>query len=352
MLNKSFPHLMLQEIFEQPSLLDALIQKNKKQNLQKLQSVLRVKDIKYFLFLACGTSYNASLFGSYVFEELLGIQSEIEYADQFIKRKAVVSEDTVVLAISQSGETGDVLQAVLKAKEKKALIVGIANNKNSSLVDVSDIFVYLNAGKEEALEASKTYTLDLFVLLNLALSLLGDKKLYILEELQGVPKKQKSILEQSEAIKKIAKNIQDKKSIAILGSKFNYATALEGSQKFEEATYILTKGYTGEEFRHGPKAIIEPGTLSIIIAPKDSVFKRNLKVIEEINNAGGEMIIITDKKGAVIIGDMGEKVIIPEASELLFPFLSILPLQLLAYYTSILKGIDVDSPRNLEKFIK
>ena len=187
--------------------------------------------------------------------------------------------------------------------------------------------------------------------LNIVLNLSTDDKNNILEELKNIPKNQEKILERAEELQKIAKKIQDKKSIVILGSKFEYTTALEGAQKFEEATYILSKGYTGEEFRHGPKAIIEPGTLLIIIAPRDSVFKRNLKVINEINKIGGEIIIITDKKGALEIGDLGEKIIIPEASELLFPFLSILPLQLLAYYTSVLKGIDVDSPRNLEKFI-
>ncbi len=351
MINKSFPHKMLQEIFAQPLLLRALVRKNRNQNLEKLQSALRIKNIKYFLFLGCGTSYNASLFGSYVFEEILGLQSEIEYADQFIGRKAVISEQSAVVAISQSGETGDVLRAITKAKQKKALIIGISNNKNSSLAKVSDFFVDLSAGKEEALEATKTYTLELFTLLNIVLNLSTDDKNNILEELKNIPKNQEKILERAEELQKIAKKIQDKKSIVILGSKFEYTTALEGAQKFEEATYILSKGYTGEEFRHGPKAIIEPGTLLIIIAPRDSVFKRNLKVINEINKIGGEIIIITDKKGALEIGDLGEKIIIPEASELLFPFLSILPLQLLAYYTSVLKGIDVDSPRNLEKFI-
>ena len=351
MTNKSFPHLMLKEIFAQPSLLKALSREKKHGNLEKLQSDPRVKNIKYFLFLGCGTSYNASLFGSYIFEEILGIQSEIEYADQFIKREAVIDENTAVLAISQSGETGDVLSAVSKAQEKNALIVGISNNKNSSLAQIADISIDLCAGKEEALEATKTYTLELFALLNLALNLATDKRVDILKDLQGLYLKQEEILRQTQEFKALSKKIKDKKSIAILGSKFNYATALEGAQKFEEATYILAKGYTGEEFRHGPKAIIEPGTLSIIIAPFDSVFKRNLKVIKEINNAGGEMVIITDQKGALEIGDIANKIIVPEASEFLFPFLSILPLQLLAYYTSIAKGIDVDSPRNLKKFI-
>lgn len=350
MINKNFSHLMLQEIFDQPSLLGILIQKKGSQNLDKLQSALSAKKIKYFLFLACGTSYNASLFGSYLFEEILGIQSEIEYADQFISRNAVVDEGTVVLAISQSGETGDVLYAVSLARDKKALIVGISNNKNSSLAQISDIFINLDAGKEKALEATKTYTLELFSLLNLALNLSINNKISF-NELENIILKQEKILEEADKIKKLSKKIKNKKSISILGAKFNYATALEGAQKFEEATYILAKGYTGEEFRHGPKAIIETGTLSIIIAPQDSVFERNLKVIKEIDKAGGELIIITDQKGSSEIGNMGNKIIIPEASEILFPLLSILPLQLLAYYTSVAKGIDVDSPRNLEKFI-
>ncbi len=343
--NKSFPHLMLKEIFAQPSLLKTLSREKRYENLEKLEN------IKYFLFLACGTSYNASLFGSYIFEEILGIQSEIEYADQFIKREAVIDKNTAVLAISQSGETGDVLNAVSKAQKKYAVIIGISNNKNSSLAQIADISIDLCAGEEEALEATKTYTLELFALLNLALNLATDKKSDILEEVQEIYLKQEEVLQQIQKFQDLSEKIKDKKSIAILGSKFNYATALEGAQKFEEATYILAKGYTGEEFRHGPKAIIEPGTLSVIIAPFDSVFKRNLKVIKEINSAGGEMIIVTDPKGSLEIGDIGSKIIIPEASEFLSPFLSILPLQLLAYYTSIAKGIDVDSPRNLKKFI-
>jgi len=345
MPNKSFPHLMLKEIFAQPELLDRLIKKGKGKKIVELEN------IKYFLFLACGTSYNASLYGSYIFEELLGIQSEIEYADQFLSREVVVDKNTAILAISQSGETGDVLRAVLKARKEKVLIVGIANNKNSSLVSASDVFVYLNAGKEEALEATKTYTLDLFALLNLALSVSANEHSNLWDELKTIPKKQKNILKQSENINKIAQKIKDRKSISILASGFEYVTALESAQKFEEATYILTKAYTGEEFRHGPKAIIEPGTLSIIIAPQDSLFERNLKVIKEIKEMGGDMIIITDKKGDLILNEFGEIIVIPEARELLLPFLSIIPLQLLSYYTSLAKGIDVDSPRNLKKFI-
>jgi len=348
MTNKNFPHLMLKEIFSQPILLKTALQKY---SSIKLTESLKIKNIKYFLFLACGTSYNASLYGTYIFEELLKIQSEVEYADQFISRKAVINKNTVVVAISQSGETGDVLKAILKAKKEKALIIGIANNKNSNLSKISDIFINLKAGKEKALEATKTYSLDLFSLLNLSLSLSKNKKTSILKELKNIPQKQEKILKQSKKIKNIAKKIKDKKNISILGSKFEYATALEAAQKFEETSYLLAKAYPGEEFRHGPKAIIEPGTLTIIIAPYDSLFKRNLKVIKEIKKAGGEMIIITDSKGYLSLKNFGENIIIPKTQELLFPFLSIIPLQLLSYYTSLAKKINVDSPRNLKKFI-
>ncbi len=360
----NFFHNMLKEILEQPEIIKSIIDehidfnKNIVRFIDFKGKIRDLENIKRFILIGCGTSYHAGLIGNYIIEKLLGFNCEVEFADEFKLRDAVIEKHTAVIALSQSGETKDVVDAVSLARKKGVFTICITNGVDSILSRISDLSVYVCAGEEKALAATKTYTSELLILLLITLyfsrmhklSLVKTKE--IIRKVKILPSEIKEELKLENKIKIIARKYQKYENYAVLGRKYNFPTALEGALKLKETTYVHSEGFATGEFKHGPMAIIQKNFVSIFFAPNDSVLERNISIMKEIKNVGGKIIAISTK-------DVGKKleritddiIFIPKTHELLTPILSIIPIQLLAYHIAVLKGIDVDRPRNLSKFV-
>jgi glutamine---fructose-6-phosphate transaminase (isomerizing) len=286
-----------------------------------------LKKIKRIIFLGCGTSFHAAYLGNLWFEKNAKLNCEAEFADEFNKREAVIEPNTAVIILSQSGETAEVIKAVKIARQKKALTVGITNNNNSRLAKMVDAHLFLNAGKEVAVPATKTFTSQLLILLLLSLffaQLKSDKKnkaaQKILTDLKRLPATIEKIFAKENVIKNVASELQNEQRIIVLGDKFNYPIALEGALKLKEAANIFAEGMAAAEFAHGPKTLVDRICL--------------------INLSGRNLSI--DKV----------KIALPATSEFFSPILLVVHLQLLTFYLAMQKGINVDRPRNIKKFIK
>ena len=359
-----YEHFMLKEIFEQPSTifdclrgrLDAeagtITMGGIEQNIDQLINADRI------MIVACGTSWHAGLAAEYIIEELCRIPVEVEYASEFRYRNPIVNKGDVIIAISQSGETADTLVALEKAKENGALIFGVVNVVGSSIARISHAGAYTHAGHEIGVASTKAFTGQLAVLMLMALKMANKKGTIteeryknLLIELQDVPEKVNAILKNAEELRTIAHHYKDATDFLFLGRGYNFPIALEGALKLKEISYIHAEGYPAAEMKHGPIALVDEKLPVVFIATKDSYHEKIVSNMQEIKARKGKIIsIITE--GDVISPTLSDHVFaIPPADELIAPILSVIPLQLLSYYTGIAKGIDVDKPRNLAKSV-
>jgi len=359
-----YEHFMLKEIFEQPQTiydclrgrLDATAGTITMSGVQ--QYAEQIMNANRIIMIACGTSWHAGLVAEYIFEELCRINVEVEYASEFRYRNPIINKGDVIIAISQSGETADTLVAIETAKEKGAIILGVVNVVGSSIARASHGGAYTHAGPEIGVASTKAFTAQLAVLTMIALKvgyLKGaiPQKRYtrLLKELNDIPEKVAWILNHSEHIKTVAEKYKDARDFLYLGRGYNFAVALEGALKLKEISYIHAEGYPAAEMKHGPIALVDENLPVVFVATKDAYHEKVVSNMQEIKARKGQVIsVITegDEHSASLSQDV---MVIPEADEILAPMLSVVPLQLLAYYIGVAKGCDVDKPRNLAKSV-
>jgi glutamine---fructose-6-phosphate transaminase (isomerizing) len=359
-----YEHFMLKEIFEQPSTVfdclrgrvDAaqgtITMAGVEANIEQLKNAQRI------IIIACGTSWHAALLAEYIFEELCRVPVEVEYASEFRYRNPVVQKGDVIIAVSQSGETADTLVAIEKAKEQGALIFGIVNVVGSSIARVSQAGAYTHAGPEIGVASTKAFTAQLAVLTIIALKLgyekgtLDNKRfLHLMNELQDIPEKIPATLQQAEQVKQLAYKYKDARDFLYLGRGYNFPIALEGALKLKEISYIHAEGYPAAEMKHGPIALVDENLPVVFVATKDSYHEKIISNIQEIKARKGKVIAIITEGDDVIAKMADDVIVVPPADELVAPMLSVIPLQLLAYYIGVAKGLDVDKPRNLAKSV-
>lgn len=359
-----FPHFMLKEIFEQPkTLADSMRGRvNVDENNVVLSGFIDNKD-KFvnagrIIITACGTSWHAGLIGMYVIEEFARIPVEVEYSSEFRYRKPVIYPNDVVIAISQSGETADTLAAVELAKSQGAFIFGICNVVGSSIPRNSHSGAYTHVGPEIGVASTKAFTAQVTVLTMLALMIGKEKKtisdenyLNIVKELGTIPDKMKKLLEQNEMIAQFAKTFTYAQNFIYLGRGYNFPVALEGALKLKEISYIHAEGYPAAEMKHGPIALISQEMPVVVIAPSSGMYEKVVSNIQEIKARKGKIIAIVTEGDEVVKKLSDYCIEIPDTEECLAPLLATLPLQLMAYHIAVVKGCDVDQPRNLAKSV-
>ena len=358
-----FDHFMLKEIFEQPaaianSLRGRILAEEGKAKLGGLNEVAdRLRAIEKIVIVACGTAKHAGLVGEYMFEEYAGLPCEVDYASEFRYRKPVLNDKTLVIAISQSGETADTLAAVKEAKEKGALTLGIVNAVGSTIARETDAGVYNHIGPEISVASTKAFTSQVAILALMAVMLGRQRQMSmvmgkrIVGELAKLPDKIAEILKASEAIKRIAEKYCEAKHFAYLGRKYNQPTAFEGALKLKEISYIHAEGFASGEMKHGAIALIDENFPSLFIAPDDSVYEKNYSNMQEIKARAGRIIAIATAGDENIKTIADDVIYIPKTLEMLTPILTSIPLQFFAYYMAVLNGRDVDKPRNLAKSV-
>ncbi|HUU18087.1 MAG TPA: glutamine--fructose-6-phosphate transaminase (isomerizing) [Sedimentisphaerales bacterium] len=358
-----FPHHMLKEIFEQPKALSTCMggridRQNNRIRLGGIDSYLRdLTRTKRLILTACGTAFHAGLVGEFLFEQLARIPAETEYASEFRYRNPIIEDATVVISISQSGETIDTLAAVEEAKERGATVLGIVNVVGSSIARATDAGIYLHAGPEIGVASTKAFTAQVAVLTMLAIELgrrrhiSSDRASKYIEKLSKIPDKISQILNQSDHIKQIAAANIDQDNWLFLGRGVNYPVALEGALKLKEISYIHAEGLPAAEMKHGPIALIADGMPAVFIATAGPQYDKIIGNIAEVRARGGETIVVATEGDENIKQYSDHLITIPNAPELLQPMLTVVPLQLLAYHAAVLRGHDVDKPRNLAKSV-
>jgi glutamine---fructose-6-phosphate transaminase (isomerizing) len=356
----NFPDFMLKEICESPKAVENTLRGRiipekgeiKLGGLELIEDKLR--KIKKVILTACGTAYYAGLVGKLYLEEFTNLEVDSEIASELRYRNYKFNEETLLVAVSQSGETADTLEAVRTAKEKGALTLGIINVPGSTIARTVNAGIYTYAGPERAVASTKAYFSQITALLLLSLflglrrSLSHQKVKEILEELILIPEKMEKIFNLEEKIKNLAYEIKDSKSMLYLGRKFSYPVALEGALKMKEISYIHAEAYQGGEMKHGPLALVEENFPVVFIAPKDSLYRKSLSNIEEVKARGGRVILVTNDSETRIEND---NIFVAKTREELTPLLTTLPLHLLAYYTAKFLGRNIDRPRNLAKSV-
>ncbi len=359
-----YPHFMLKEIFEQPATLAASmrgrvnVDRNNVTIAGFIDNKERFLNAKRIIITACGTSWHAGLIGMYAIEEFARIPVEVEYSSEFRYRKPVINKDDVVIAISQSGETADTLAAIELAKSYGAFIFGICNVVGASIPRAAHSGCYTHVGPEIGVASTKAFTAQVTVLTMLAL-MIGRAKgtldearyLQIVSELGKIPDKIGEILKQNDHIAEFAKTFTYAQNFIYLGRGFNYPVALEGALKLKEISYIHAEGYPAAEMKHGPIALISQEMPVVVIAPHCGTYEKVVSNIQEVKARKGRIISIVTE-GDEIVRKMSDYTItIPETEECLAPLLAVVPLQLLAYHIAVVKGCDVDQPRNLAKSV-
>jgi glucosamine--fructose-6-phosphate aminotransferase (isomerizing) len=352
-----FKHFMLKEIFEQPKAVIDTLKGFLSQDLSSLP--FDINNINRIITIACGTSYHAGLVGKYWIEKNAQIPNEVIYASEFRYADVPIDDKTLILAISQSGETADTRFASLSAKEKGATVVGIVNVVGSSLDREADYTLYTHAGPEIGVAATKTFTAQLTILYLTSLLLARRKGIIQREDFYNrIEKFQKEIpsaiektLEESEKIKEIANRYKDFKNFLYLGRWLNYPIALEGALKLKEISYIHAEGYPAGEMKHGPIALIDEKMPVVILAPKDRVYEKILSNLEEVLSRKGKIISVGWANDKILKQKSKEFIPLPEVEEEFSPLITVIPLQLLAYHIADLLGLDVDQPRNLAKTV-
>jgi len=359
-----YEHFMLKEIYEQPrSILDSMRGRMIAESNHLMMGGIREFENKFvnadrIIIVACGTSWHAGLVAEYLFEDLARIPVEVEYASEFRYRNPIVSERDIVIAISQSGETADTLAALELAKSKGATIFGICNVVGSSIARATDAGAYTHAGPEIGVASTKAFTAQVTVLTLIAM-IIGSKrgtlettKLHeLMVELESIPAKVEQALQLNDQIIEISEMFKDATNFLYLGRGYNFPVALEGALKLKEISYIHAEGYPAAEMKHGPIALIDAQMPVVVIATKDSSYEKIVSNVQEVRARKGRVIAIVTK-GDTIIPAMADYVIeIPETSEQLVPLLSVIPLQLLSYHVAVMRGCNVDQPRNLAKSV-
>ena len=359
-----YEHFMLKEIYEQPqSILDSM-----RGRINITKSLVGLGGIKSYeeklinadrlIFVACGTSWHAGLVGEYLFEEIARIPVEVEYASEFRYRNPIINENDVVIAISQSGETADTLAAIKLAKERKATIIGICNVVGSSISRETDCGSYTHAGPEIGVASTKAFTAQVTILTLMAM-MIGKRKGTIspekfnrlVVEMNAIPKKLKSVLKQDKKIEKISKIYHQSTNALYLGRGINFPLALEGALKLKEISYIHAEGYPAAEMKHGPIALIDEEMPVFVIATKDSSYEKIVSNIQEVKARKGKIIAIVSKGDTEVKKIADHYIEIPKCDELLVPLLATVPLQLLSYHIAVMRGCNVDQPRNLAKSV-
>ena len=359
-----YDHFMLKEIFEQPDTifdclrgrLDATKGTITMAGIQ--QHIDKLTRANLIIMVGCGTSWHAGLVAEYIFEELCRIPVEVEYASEFRYRNPVIHPGDVIVAISQSGETADTIVAIEKAKEHGAFILGVVNVVGSSIARISHAGAYTHAGPEIGVASTKAFTAQLAVLTMIALKIAKEKGtidatryMQLVNELHSIPEKVREVLNLDKSIQRLATKYKDAKDALYLGRGYNFAVALEGALKLKEISYIHAEGYPAAEMKHGPIALVDEALPVVFVATRDSYYEKIVSNIQEIKARKGKVIAVISQSDT-IIGDMADDHLsVPDADELVAPILSVIPLQLLAYYSGVVKGYDVDKPRNLAKSV-
>jgi len=359
-----YDHFMLKEIFEQPrSIHDSM---RGRLNLAKGEVVMGgIKDYeqkfvnaKRIIIIGCGTSWHAGLVGEYLFEELARIPVEVEYASEFRYRNPIIGEDDIVLAISQSGETADTLAAIELAKSRGATIFGVCNVVGSSIARATHAGAYTHAGPEIGVASTKAFTAQVTVLTLLALAIgqkkgtiTGSKFHSLLNELEAIPAKVEKLLKNEAQIKYIADIYKDATNALYLGRGFTFPVALEGALKLKEISYIHAEGYPAAEMKHGPIALIDEEMPVFVIATKGASYEKVVSNIQEVKARKGKIVAIVTEGDTVVKGLADHVIEIPETPDPLVPLLSVVPLQLISYHIAVMRGCNVDQPRNLAKSV-
>lgn len=376
MLDKGgFPHFMLKEIFDQPKCLEDCMRgrleamdkrlKIEPENNQYGINLSAVKQYKQqlmnarrFIIVACGTSWHAGLIGKQLFETFCRIPVQVEYASEFRYRNPVINDDDVVFAISQSGETADTLAAIELARSKGAFVFGIVNAVGSSIARNTDTGTYIHVGPEIGVASTKAFTGQLIVLTMLALTL-GHEKGFLsdedfshyTEELSKIPSLITKVLEQNDRIAEIAKTFTYAHNFMYLGRGWNFPVALEGALKLKEISYIHAEGYPAAEMKHGPIALIDADMPVLFIATHHQQYQKVVSNMEEVKSRGGRIIAVVTEGDEQVKEIADQTIEIPNTLNFLAPLLSVIPLQMLAYHVAVLKGLNVDMPRNLAKSV-
>lgn len=359
-----FDHFMMKEIYEQPAIVRDTMRGrlHTETNSVSLGGILQYeKQLLYadnIVFVACGTSWHASLVGSYLIEFLAKIRVKVEYASEFRYRHPVITPHDVVIAVSQSGETADTLAAIKLAKEEGAVVLGICNVIGSSISRATDAGIYTHAGPEIGVASTKAFTSQVTVMAMLALrlaelkgTLTAERRAELIQELNRIPEKIQWTLDHSGIVKEIAAKYKDVRNMLYLGRLQNYPVALEGALKLKEISYIHAEGYPAAEMKHGPIALIDKDMPVVFIATNHRTYEKVISNIQEVKARDGKIIAIVSEKD-VIARKMADYVIeIPESESIYSPLLATIPLQILAYYIAVMRGCNVDQPRNLAKSV-
>ncbi len=359
-----FEHFMLKEIFEQPiTIRDAMRGRlNSALNHIQLGGIHQYLDnlinAKRIIIVACGTSWHAGLVAEYLIEDFARIPVEVEYASEFRYRNPIINEGDVVLAISQSGETADTLAALDLAKQKGAIIIGICNVVGSSIARASHEGAYIHAGPEIGVASTKAFTAQITVLTMMAIMLAkhrntitNEQLTEILRQMESLPKKVEQTLRLNEKIKQIASKYKNARNFLYLGRGYNFPVALEGALKLKEISYIHAEGYPAAEMKHGPIALIDEEMPVVVIATRDSSYDKIVSNIREVKARKGKVIAIVTEGDSWIPTMVDYVIEVPQAHDALLPLISVIPLQLLAYHVAVMRGCDVDMPRNLAKSV-
>jgi glutamine---fructose-6-phosphate transaminase (isomerizing) len=359
-----FDHYMLKEIFEQPkSIRDCMRGRlNASEGYLMLGGIReyanRLKEAKRIIMIACGTSWHSCLVAEYFFEEFCRIPVEVEYASEFRYRKPVIKEGDVIFAVSQSGETADTLAAIEMAKEKGAIVFGVCNVVGSSIARASHEGAYTHAGPEIGVASTKAFTAQLIILNMIALRLAHERGTIreqdfrtLLVEMETIPDKVEKVLQNNDKIRELAAIYMNVSNFLYLGRGYNFPVALEGALKLKEISYIHAEGYPAAEMKHGPIALIDNDMPVVFISTQDSTYDKVVSNIQEVKARNGKVIAIVTE-GDIVIREMADHVIeIPPVNEALTPLVAVIPLQLLAYHIAVMRGCDVDQPRNLAKSV-
>ncbi|MBP9899563.1 MAG: glutamine--fructose-6-phosphate transaminase (isomerizing), partial [Gemmatimonadales bacterium] len=358
-----FEHFMLKEIFEQPESLENtmrghLLEESGNVRVYGLKlSDDEAKQIKRIIITACGTSWHSALIGKYMIEELARIPTEVEYASEFRYRNPIVDPDTLVIAISQSGETADTLAALLEAKQRGARTIGLVNVVGSTIAREVDGGLYLRCGPEIGVASTKAFTSQVVALAMVTLRFARLKNMSLLEgrryveALSKLPSQVREILDRADELKVLAEKFAESSNALYLGRGVNFPAALEGALKMKEISYIHAEGYPAAEMKHGPIALIDENMPVVVVAPRDAVHGKIVSNIQEVRARGGRVIAIVNAGDEEIAKLAEATFIVPETLDLLTPVLTVIPLQLFSYYVAVLRGCNVDQPRNLAKSV-
>ncbi len=359
----AYPHYMLKEIFEQPSTVKNALRGriDFEEGMPKFgglnMSVAELREVDQIVIAACGTSWHAALVGEYLFEEFAHIPTEVEYASEYRYRNAPLEKHTLVLVITQSGETADTLAGLRESRRRGHKVLSICNVVGSTIAREADGGIYLHAGPEIGVASTKAFTsqvsvLALFSLLMGRIRMLSSSRgLQVLRALEAAPEQMEKILAQNEAIKKIALKYAHAEDFFFLGRQYSFPVALEGALKLKEISYIHAEGYPAAEMKHGPIAMIDEKTPTVFVIPSDPLYEKCFSNLEEIKARKGPVIAIATEGNTRIRDRVDDVIYIPATIEPVVPLLSVIPLQLLAYHIAVARGCDVDKPRNLAKSV-